>query len=183
MFGHASSILVKRKRSCSRIANRAADAILLGPQLHLARAAPVPPRERFQDLHRLRRRRRVHARLRRTNLRHPPRAGRRQQRRRQIRNEGRQAGAYEGAEVEFVDDGPGKPVGINHFIGRRPIMAFGNSDSDLQMLSGPPRARLRDSAYTSITTTTTANGRTTANPASAGWTRVWMRPRWAAGPW
>lgn len=37
-------------------------------------------------------------------------------------------------KVEFIDDGPGKPVGINHFIGRRPIMAFGNSDGDLQML-------------------------------------------------
>ncbi|MBF9198269.1 HAD family hydrolase [Microvirga terrestris] len=37
-------------------------------------------------------------------------------------------------EVEFVDDGPGKPVGINRFIGRRPILAFGNSDGDLQML-------------------------------------------------
>jgi phosphoglycolate phosphatase-like HAD superfamily hydrolase len=37
-------------------------------------------------------------------------------------------------EVEFVDDGPGKPVGINRFIGRRPIFAFGNSDGDLQML-------------------------------------------------
>ena len=35
---------------------------------------------------------------------------------------------------EFVDDGPGKPVGINRFIGRRPILAFGNSDGDLQML-------------------------------------------------
>jgi haloacid dehalogenase-like hydrolase len=38
------------------------------------------------------------------------------------------------AKVEFVDDGPGKPVGINRFIGRRPIAAFGNSDGDLQML-------------------------------------------------
>ena len=37
-------------------------------------------------------------------------------------------------EIEFVDDGPGKPVGINRFIGRRPILAFGNSDGDLQML-------------------------------------------------
>ncbi len=37
-------------------------------------------------------------------------------------------------EVEFVDDGPGKPVGINRFIGRRPIFAAGNSDGDLQML-------------------------------------------------
>jgi phosphoglycolate phosphatase-like HAD superfamily hydrolase len=38
------------------------------------------------------------------------------------------------AKVEFVDDGPGKPVGIHRFIGRRPILAFGNSDGDLQML-------------------------------------------------
>ena len=38
------------------------------------------------------------------------------------------------AEVDHVDDGPGKPVGIQKFIGRRPIAAFGNSDGDLQML-------------------------------------------------
>ncbi len=38
------------------------------------------------------------------------------------------------ANVEFIDEGPGKPVGINRFIGRRPIFAFGNSDGDLQML-------------------------------------------------
>jgi hypothetical protein len=37
-------------------------------------------------------------------------------------------------EVDFIDDGPGKPVGINEQIGRRPIAAFGNSDGDLQML-------------------------------------------------
>ncbi len=38
------------------------------------------------------------------------------------------------ANVEFVDDGPGKAVGINRFIGRRPVFAFGNSDGDHQML-------------------------------------------------
>ncbi|OJU31123.1 MAG: haloacid dehalogenase [Alphaproteobacteria bacterium 65-37] len=38
------------------------------------------------------------------------------------------------AKVEFVDDGPGKPAGINRFIGRRPVLAFGNSDGDQQML-------------------------------------------------
>lgn len=37
-------------------------------------------------------------------------------------------------EVNFVDDKAGKPVGINQFIGRRPIAAFGNSDGDLEML-------------------------------------------------
>ena len=38
------------------------------------------------------------------------------------------------AEVDFVDDKAGKPVGIHRFIGRRPILAFGNSDGDQQML-------------------------------------------------
>lgn len=37
-------------------------------------------------------------------------------------------------EIDFVDDGPGKPVGINTHIGQRPIAAFGNSDGDLEML-------------------------------------------------
>jgi hypothetical protein len=37
-------------------------------------------------------------------------------------------------EIDHIDDGPGKPVGIQKFIGRRPIAAFGNSDGDLQML-------------------------------------------------
>jgi phosphoserine phosphatase len=38
------------------------------------------------------------------------------------------------AEVDFIDDKTGKPVGINEHIGRRPIAAFGNSDGDLEML-------------------------------------------------
>ena len=37
-------------------------------------------------------------------------------------------------DVNFVTDGPGKPVGINEHIGIRPIAAFGNSDGDLEML-------------------------------------------------
>jgi len=37
-------------------------------------------------------------------------------------------------EIDFINDGPGKPVGINAHIGRRPVAAFGNSDGDLQML-------------------------------------------------
>jgi hypothetical protein len=37
-------------------------------------------------------------------------------------------------EIDFVDDGAGKPVGIQMHIGRRPIAAFGNSDGDLPML-------------------------------------------------
>jgi phosphoglycolate phosphatase-like HAD superfamily hydrolase len=37
-------------------------------------------------------------------------------------------------DVQFIDDQEGKPLGIAHHIGRRPIAAFGNSDGDLQML-------------------------------------------------
>jgi phosphoserine phosphatase len=37
-------------------------------------------------------------------------------------------------EIVFIDDKAGKPVSINKFIGRRPILAFGNSNGDLEML-------------------------------------------------
>ena len=37
-------------------------------------------------------------------------------------------------KVVHNDDGPGKPVSIDSIIGRRPLLAFGNSDGDLQML-------------------------------------------------
>jgi len=44
-------------------------------------------------------------------------------------------------KIDFIDDKAGKPVGIHKHIGRRPVMAFGNSDGDFQMLewttSGP----------------------------------------------
>jgi len=50
------------------------------------------------------------------------------------------------AEINFNDDKAGKPVGINQYIGRRPIAAFGNSDGDLEMLQwttlGPGGRRL-----------------------------------------
>ena len=38
------------------------------------------------------------------------------------------------AGINFVDDKAGKPVGIWRFIGRRPLLAGGNSDGDLPML-------------------------------------------------
>lgn len=37
-------------------------------------------------------------------------------------------------ELNFNDDKAGKPIGIHQHIGRRPIMAFGNSDGDFEML-------------------------------------------------
>ncbi len=37
-------------------------------------------------------------------------------------------------KLAFLDDQDGKPIAIENVIGRRPILAFGNSDGDLQML-------------------------------------------------
>lgn len=46
-------------------------------------------------------------------------------------------------EIDFIDDKAGKPIGIHQHIGRRPILAFGNSDGDFEMLewttAGPGR--------------------------------------------
>jgi hypothetical protein len=38
------------------------------------------------------------------------------------------------AKIDFIDDKEGKPVGINKFIGRKPVFSVGNSDGDLQMM-------------------------------------------------
>ena len=38
------------------------------------------------------------------------------------------------AELNFIDDKEGKPVGIHQHIGKRPVIASGNSDGDYQML-------------------------------------------------
>ena len=48
-------------------------------------------------------------------------------------------------EINFIDDGEDKPVGIQMHVGRRPVAAFGNADGDLQMLqwtAGGPGRRL-----------------------------------------
>jgi hypothetical protein len=93
-------------------------------------------------------------------------------------------------KIDFVDDGPGKPVGINKFIGRRPLLAFGNSDGDHQMLqwtaagTGPRFAGLvhhtdreREWAYdrkSSVGRLDKALDEATAR----GWTVVSMKADW-----
>ena len=50
------------------------------------------------------------------------------------------------AELDVIDDGPGKPTQIWNVIGRRPILAAGNSNGDLPMLAfagGPSAPALR----------------------------------------
>jgi phosphoglycolate phosphatase-like HAD superfamily hydrolase len=85
------------------------------------------------------------------------------------------------AKIEFVDDGPGKPVGINRFIGRRPIFAFGNSDGDLQMLQWTVAGEGRGLPASSTIPIRSANTRTTGNRRSANSTRRWTRRRRRGG--
>lgn len=95
-------------------------------------------------------------------------------------------------ELDFIDDKAGKPVGIQKFIGRRPIAAFGNSDGDLQMLqwttSGPGRRfglivrhddGEREYAYDRDSHIGRLDKALDAAPA-AGWTVVSMRSDWKA---
>ena len=66
-----------------------------------ARTARLPARERIQDVHRFRRRHRVHARLQRTGLWRPARAGDWHQHQDEVRAAGRQAGARASAGNEL----------------------------------------------------------------------------------
>jgi hypothetical protein len=93
----------------------------------------------------------------------------------------------------FVDDKAGKPVGIQQFIGRRPIACFGNSDGDLAMLQyttiGNPRPSLgviihhtdadREYAYDAKPRGSGRLVEALAEAPQRGWTVVDMRQDWA----
>jgi phosphoserine phosphatase len=93
----------------------------------------------------------------------------------------------------FVDDKAGKPVGIQQFIGRRPIACFGNSDGDLAMLQyttiGNPRPSLgvivhhtdadREYAYDAHPRGTGRLVDALTEAPSRGWTVVDIRQDWA----
>ena len=93
-------------------------------------------------------------------------------------------------QISFVDDGPGKPVGIDTFIGRRPILAFGNSDGDQQMLewtaagAGPRMMLLihhtdADREYAYDRTSSVGKLDKALDEANAkGWTVVNMKDDW-----
>lgn len=93
-------------------------------------------------------------------------------------------------QLNFFDDGEGKPVGINHHIGRRPIAAFGNSDGDFQMLewvTGGEGVRLgmllhhddadREFAYDRHSAAGRLD-RALAEARGRGWTVVSMKQDW-----
>ncbi len=100
-----------------------------------AGTAVLPARERVQDLYRVRRDHRVHAAVGGAGVRDSARAGGGLDRRRctMARLNGKPA-LVRDPKMEFINDGPGKPVGIYRHIGRRPILAVGNSDGDFHML-------------------------------------------------
>jgi len=93
-------------------------------------------------------------------------------------------------EMNFLDDKAGKPVAINQHIGRRPRMAFGNSDGDLEMLqwtAAGPGARFclyvhhtdaeREWAYDRESSIGRLD-RGLDEAASRGWTVVDMKRDW-----
>jgi haloacid dehalogenase-like hydrolase len=92
--------------------------------------------------------------------------------------------------LDFIDDGPGKPEGIQKFIGRRPVMSFGNSDGDLEMLqwtTGSPGPRFglivhhtdaeREYAYDRNTTVGRLDKALDLAPKN-GWVVVDMKSDW-----
>jgi phosphoserine phosphatase len=102
----------------------------------------------------------------------------------QYRDDGPGGAVMYKPEIEFFDDGPEKPVRIWSRVGRRPVVAVGNSNGDRQMLrfagGGGPALRLlirhddgeREFAYR-------AGAEQALDDAAAqGWTVVSMRGDW-----
>jgi phosphoglycolate phosphatase-like HAD superfamily hydrolase len=92
---------------------------------------------------------------------------------------------YKG-EMEFFDDGPTKPVRIWSRVGRRPLLAGGNSNGDVPMLRfahTPARSGLRllllhDDAEREFDYTSGAEA-ALDRAATAGWTVISIRDDWS----
>ena len=99
------------------------------------RAARLPGGQRLHELHRLGRRSRLHAADQPGGVRHPARAGDRQQQPRSPTRATTRGGTItHKAEADYLDDGPEKPMRIWSRTGRRPLLAAGNSNGDVPML-------------------------------------------------
>jgi hypothetical protein len=91
-----------------------------------------------------------------------------------------------GAGADYLDDGPQKPIRIWSRTGRRPILAAGNSNGDIQMLDytqHPVRPSLRllvlhDDAEREFDYTTGAE-QALERAAANGWTVVSVKDDWS----
>ena len=88
--------------------------------------------------------------------------------------------------LDVFDDGPEKPVRIWSRIGRRPILAAGNSNGDDEMLMYSGRRAHRRCGCWCCTTTPSANSTTprapngrSSMPRQYGWTVVSLKNDWA----
>ena len=79
--------------------------------------------------------------------------------------------------LDVFDDGPEKPVRIWNRIGRRPILAVGNSNGDDEMLSTPAPQPLPHFDCWSCTTMPRAN-----SPTRQALNARWTMPGATAGP-
>lgn len=100
------------------------------------------------------------------------------------------------AEIDFIDDKEGKPANINKIIGRVPVLAFGNSDGDKQMLewtAAGPGARFMGLVHHTDAAREYAYDRTSHfgqldkawdEAVKKGWTVVDMKKEWkVVYPW
>ena len=83
------------------------------------------------------------------------------------------------AAMDVFDDGPVKPVRIWSRIGRRPILAVGNSNGDIEML--PVRRRRRPARRYGCCSCTTTTEREFAY--TAGAEKALEQAERKAGPW
>jgi phosphoglycolate phosphatase-like HAD superfamily hydrolase len=93
----------------------------------------------------------------------------------------RDANLFTTAQPEFLDDGPMKPVRLWSRIGRRPILAAGNSNGDIQMLEYTRGLRLlirHDDAQREFDYVAGAE-QALQDTANHGWTAVSMKNDWA----
>ena len=90
------------------------------------------------------------------------------------------------AEADYLDDGPQKPIRIWSRVGRRPLLAAGNSNGDVQMLEFSrqadkpflPMLVLHDDAEREFAYTDGAE-QALSQASTDGWTVVSVRDDWA----
>ncbi|HEY2563454.1 MAG TPA: hypothetical protein VGI44_07055 [Acidimicrobiales bacterium] len=100
---------------------------------------------------------------------------------------------FKGTDLQILNDGPQKPVSIHTHVGRRPILAGGNTDGDLPMLQWTAGSQYRtlqlavhhtdgdrEYAYDSDPLLGSGTGKLLEAAADGNWTVVDMAADWAS---